>query len=369
VQRIVAMVAVVALVLASAGIGAAVALRFRDRETTFPSLSRETVPFEQSPSDGSGSRLDLDIDSIVDEVSPAVVNITTSIANGATGGAGTGMVISEDGYVLTNNHVITNAAQIEVQLGGSGDTHDAEVVGYDVADDVAVIKIDDVSDLTTIKAGDVDDVETGDAIVALGNALGRGGDPQVVAGRVVGLDRSVTAGDGFGDAETLRGMIQVEAQIVPGDSGGPLVNADGEVIGMNTAASVDRMGLGSENTGFAIPIERVMKIADQIRDGDESNGVHIGPRGLLGVQVSGAPTSDVSGAAVAGVLDGGPADDAGIETGDVIVTVDGERVHSGEELTDALADSHPGDHVKVEWVDGNGNDHSETVQLTSGSPD
>jgi S1-C subfamily serine protease len=401
-KRLLAIVAIVALVVASAGIGAAVASAFdnhssRSFSSAVPNTPRSPFsdPFgsgssgsDSSGSDsqrnGSSANGDIDVQRIADEVTPAVVNIFTEINNGQGEAAGTGIVISSDGDVLTNNHVIANATRIRAQIGGKGSMHDATAVGYDVGDDIALIKIEDVSGLTHADLGDAGDVKAGDPIVAIGNALGRGGEPQVVSGVVAALDQSVTAGDGTGDAETLHGMIQIDAPIQSGDSGGPLVNADGEVIGVNTAASVGGFRMESAaRVAFSIPIDKAMSVVKQIESGDEKDGVHIGARGLLGVEVrrensgndngfpfgdDGGTDSNQSGATVAGVTSGGPADHAGIEQGDVITSVDGKAIDSPSELSDTLADSHPGDKVKVGWVDGSGNDHSATVRLASGPP-
>jgi S1-C subfamily serine protease len=381
-KRIAALVAIVALVLASAGVGAAIATAVNDKSQSFPTAGPDLSLGDTS--DGSSSTLPsgLDVSGIAERVTPSVVNIFTTIGDNDGEAAGTGIVITSDGKVLTNNHVIENASEIRVQIGGEGSFREATTIGYDNDDDIALLQINDVSGLTAAKLGDVSDVQAGDPIVAIGNAQGRGGSPEVVAGEVAALNQSVTAGDGRGDAETLHGMIQIRAAIRSGDSGGPLINAGGEVIGVNTAASVGRFEMQSAaRVAFAIPIDKAMSVAKQINAGDESDGVHIGPRGLLGVQVerdlssdSGAPFDDDStgssdaGAVVVEVQNDSPADDAGIEAGDVIVEVDGENVDTGSELIDVLADSHPDDQVRVTWLDESGDEHSATVRLTSGPP-
>jgi S1-C subfamily serine protease len=378
-RKLAAIVAVIALVLASAGIGAAVATRLHDNSTSFTSLSPRHSP--SSGSSGSSSTGSVDMSAITAKVDPAVVNIYTTINNGQGQAAGTGMVITSNGEVLTNNHVISGATSISVQIGGTGSRHSAHVIGYDKTDDVALMKIDDVSGLKTISAGNVASVSAGDAVVAIGNALGRGGTPAAVEGRVAALNQSVTAGDNSGDAETLHGMIQVSASIQPGDSGGPLVNSNGEVIGMNTAASVGRFFQdSSSNVAFAIPIDKALSIVHQIERRDESGNVHLGARGILGVQVQsgsssgglfpfgGNGSSSQNGATVAGVESGSPADKAGIASGDVITAIDGKSISSASALSDALANSHPKDKVRVTWSDSSGQQHTATVRLASGPP-
>jgi len=193
---------------------------------------------------------------------------------------------------------------------------------------------------------------------------------------VTALDQKVTAGDiGSAKSETLHGMIQISAPIEPGDSGGPLVDANGKVIGMNTAAAqnVSFFGGGGSSTAFAIPIDKAIAIIEQIRDGHDSDTVHVGERGILGVQVRnpgslGDTTPVTSGAAVVGVKDGTPADDAGIGAGDVITAIDGNTVRSASDLTAAMFKYHPDDQVKVTWVDENGDSHTDSVTLIPGPP-
>ena len=384
-KRIGAAIAAVALVLASAGIGAAVAVTVRggDRNDRTSSALPNIPNFPLTPgtggssSNGSGT---LDVNAIAAKVNDTIVNINTTL--GQTGrAAGTGMVISPDGYVLTNNHVIADATSIQATIGGKGSAHSAKVVGYDVADDVALIKVDGVSNLKTITFGDPSKLETGDPVVAIGNALGKGGTPTATQGKITALDQDVTAGDPGGVSETLHGMIQIDAPIQPGDSGGALLNADAEVIGMNTAAAGSRFAgqLGS-NVGFAIPVDNATTVVHQIQSGDESDGVHIGDRALLGVQVRDASSQSAfgdggsnaapvdTGALVVGVEDGSAAANAGIATGDVIVSVDGKDIAGQNELHLSLTKYHPGDKVTVVWVDSSGNRHSGSVELKLGPP-
>jgi S1-C subfamily serine protease len=317
---------------------------------------------------------DIDVEQIAARVSPAVVNLHVLLSSGyAT--AGSGLVISPAGHVLTNNHVINGARAINVEFGATGDRAEAEVLGYDMGDDVALLKLQDVSDLDTIRTAHSTTVSRNDSVVAIGNALGAFGKPSAVGGTVTALNQSITAGDGA-EREVLPNMIRFSGAIRPGDSGGALVDSRGRVVGMNTAADpggADRFGLNAGTTGFAIPIETALAIADQIRAGDDSNGVHIGDRALLGVALSeeseAGPFDDGgTGALVTEVDEDTAAAAAGIEAGSTIVGVAGRAIRSNDDLRNALDRYHPGDRVVVRWVDADGDARRATVTLREGPP-
>jgi S1-C subfamily serine protease len=289
------------------------------------------------------------------------------------------MVISPDGLVLTNNHVINGAADLQVEIGGDGSSHSAKVLGYAVADDVALVQIKGVSHLKTVPLGDSSHIAVDDGVVAIGNALGRGGTPTVSQGTVAALDQTITAGDDSGSTETLHGLIQIDAAIQPGDSGGPLVNADGDVVGMNTAAAATNgFRQGTSNIAFAIPINTARAIAAQIVQGKSSSTVHIGARGIMGVSVrdvasqgqsgSRGANNTASGALVVQVQSGGPADGAGLARGDVITAVAGQTVTSVTQLNVAMDQYHPGDKVGITWFDASGDKHTANVTLIEGPP-
>jgi S1-C subfamily serine protease len=231
---------------------------------------------------------------IAAKVDPGLVDIVTTLGYQGGKAAGTGMVLTSTGEVLTNNHVINGATSIKATDVGNGRTYTARVVGYDKSHDVAVLQLQNASGLQTVTLSS-NSPQAGEKVVALGNALGKGGTPSVATGRITGLGRSITASDeGAADAERLTGMIGHNAPIQPGDSGGPLVNTDGEVIGMNTAAS-DSSASGSPSPSgqaqtatqaFAIPVTRASSIADQIEAGTPSSTVHIGATAFLGVETS-----------------------------------------------------------------------------------
>jgi S1-C subfamily serine protease len=319
-----------------------------------------------SSSSNNGPLSQSDIESRID---PAVADINTTL-NGQGSAAGTGMVITSSGQVLTNNHVIQGASSIRVQVGGSGRTYSAHVVAVDPADDVALLQLENASGLTTISIGDSSKVSVGDPIVAIGNALGRGGTPQASQGTVTALNRTITASDiGGSNAETLSGLIQIDAPIQPGDSGGPLVNNSGQVVGMDTAAETNglRRRAQPSTVGFAIPINTAMSIARQMASGQSSPNIQSGQGPLLGVEVQDA-AGQTSGALVAGVQSGSPAASAGLVAGDVITGLGGTRVDSAAALGTAIHGHHVGDQVKVTWVDQSGQQHSATVKLAAGPP-
>ncbi|TMC47155.1 MAG: PDZ domain-containing protein [Chloroflexi bacterium] len=293
-----------------------------------------------------------------------------TLADGAGSAAGTGMVISSSGEVLTNNHVVDGAQSISVQVAGTGPTYSAHVLGYDVTADVALIKVDGAPSLTTVNLGDSSTVSVGDAVTAVGNALGRSGPPSVTTGSVTALDQQITASDqGGANAETLNGLIQIDALIQPGDSGGPLVNAANQVVGMDTAAASSgrfRIRQQGSRVAFAIPINAALTIAHEIEaGGGGDSAVQTGDRAFLGV---GTQDGNGDGAQVTSVQQGSPADDAGLAAGDVITGLDGTTVDSPTTLRSAILRHHPGDRVGVTWRDGSGNQHTATVTLTSGPP-
>jgi len=320
----------------------------------------------------SGSKV-LTTSQIATQTDPGLVDINTTLGYQQARAAGTGMVLTSSGEVLTNNHVINGATSITARDIGNGRTYQAKVVGYDHGHDVAVLQLQGASGLQTVNLGDSGSASSGQKVVALGNALGKGGTPAVATGHIAGLGASITASDeGAGTAEQLTGLIHHNAGIQPGDSGGPLVNTAGQVIGINTAASQGTQFQGQQTQAFAIPINQAKSIAGQIEAGTSSTTVHIGPTGLLGVQIMSAGSAAANGiqtgagATVAGVVAGAPAAGAGLTQGDVIVSVDGQSVSSPEQLQSALGQHHPGDSVTIGWQDQTGQTQSASVVLANG---
>ena len=335
--------------------------------TTNPSSPSNNGNNPVTPPSGQSSGQPASPDSIAASIDPAVVDINGTLSGGGQV-SGTGQVLTSSGIVLTNNHVIEGTTSLSLQVDGAGQTYTATVLGTDVADDIALLQMNGASNLKTINIGDSSTVQIGDSVVAIGNALGRGGTPQATSGSVTALNQTITAGDSSATAETLNGTIEVNAFIQPGDSGGPLVDANGRVIGIDTAAqSSGRFGSQTgSNVGFAIPINSAMDIARQIEAGRASSNVQIGTRGVLGVEVS--TTQSGSGAVVNGVQSGSPAGAAGIATGSVITSINGQSVSGPAALSTALLGKHPGDSVNVGWNDASGGHHAANITLEAGPP-
>ena len=320
----------------------------------------------------SGTKV-LTTSQIAAQVDPGLVDVVTTLGYQHGEAAGTGLVLTSSGEVLTNNHVIDGATSIRVTDVGNGRTYPARVVGYDHSHDIAVLQLQGASGLKTVTLGNSSSAAAGQKVVALGNAGGKGGTPSVATGRIASLGASITASDASaGTSERLTGLIHHDAGIQPGDSGGPLVNTAGQVIGINTAASSGFQIQAGHTQAFAIPINRAVSIASQIEAGTASATVHIGATGLMGVEVmsagnaaaSGVPAG--SGAAMAAVIPNSPAAGAGLTGGDVINSVDGQRVSSPSALQSALGQHHPGDSVRISWADTAGQTHSATVVLITG---
>ena len=288
----------------------------------------------------------LDIQGILAKVQPSVVTVETSAdtGEGIFEGAGSGIVLSADGLVLTNAHVIGSIGDITVRLS-DGSEHEATLVGASPEDDVAVIQVQDVDDLVPAELGSSDDLRVGDEVIAIGNALNLGGEPTVTRGIVSALDRDLTAED-----VTLEGLIQTDAAINPGNSGGPLVNAAGQVVGMNTAIVAD-----AQNLGFSIAIDRARPIIEDLEAGE---GEVTPDQAFLGVSssdIADLPDEvranfdiDVDeGAFVTEVVPDSAADEAGLEAGDVIVEIDGEEVTESSQVRDRILDKEPGEEVEI----------------------
>jgi S1-C subfamily serine protease len=308
-------------------------------------------------------------------VDPGLVDVVSTLGLQQAQAAGTGLVLTPSGEILTNNHVIEGATSIRVTDVGNGRSYPARVSGYDRSHDIAVLQLQGASGLATVTLGNSSTAAVRQKVVALGNAGGKGGIPSVAAGRITGLGASITASDASaGTSEQLTGLINHNADIQPGDSGGPLVNTAGQVIGIDTAASSGfTIQSGQAKTqAFAIPVNEAVSIASQITAGTSSSTVHIGPTGFLGVAVMSAGNAAAdgvqpgTGAALAGLVPGSPAGRAGLAAGDVIVSVDGHSVSSPSALQSALELHHPGDSVSISWTDQAGQTHSATIVLATG---
>jgi S1-C subfamily serine protease len=323
---------------------------------------------------------------IAAKVSPALVDINSTFSYQSAQGAGTGIVLTANGEVLTNNHVINGATKISVTDVGNGKTYNATVVGYDSSHDVAVLQLQGASGLPTAQLANSSSAAVGQSVVAIGNAGGTGGTPSSAGGSITAVNQSITAGDQLdGTSEQLSGLIQVNADIQAGDSGGSLVNTAGQVIGMDTAASSSFSIQTSGTEGFAIPINQAETIVQQIESGQGSATAHVGPSAFLGVLLAssgssqngsgfggggfgGSSGSSGSGLTISSVVSGGAADQAGLGAGDVITSLDGQAVDSASTLSGLMVSHHPGDKVQIGWTDASGQSHTTTVVLGSGPP-
>ncbi len=311
-----------------------------------------------------------------------VINVTFSY-QGAEG-AGTGIVLTSNGTVLTNNHVIDGATSISVTDLANGKTYSAAVEGYSKSNDIAVLQLQNASGLTTAKIADSSKVKVGDAVVGVGNAGGTGSFTPA-GGSVTGLNQSITVSDElYGTTTTLSGLIEVNADIQSGDSGGSLVNEDGQVIGVDTAAAASN-GQSATSQGYAVPINTAMAIVKQIESGTSTDTIHVGGTAALGVLItssdsgsgagglgglggsqSGTGTGTASGAEVQSVVDGGAAAKAGVEDGSVITKLGGHTISSSSDLSELMLSYHPGDKVSLTWTDSSGQSHTATVTLGTG---
>jgi S1-C subfamily serine protease len=298
-----------------------------------------------------------------------VVVIRTTLGYQGASAAGTGMVLTSSGEILTNNHVIRGATKVTVVVPGTSHSYTANVVGYDVADDVAVLRAVGASDLATVTTAASSKVAVGDRVTALGNAGGTGS-LSSVTGSVTELQRSIVVSDDDGGAARLTGLIGADANVVPGDSGGPLLNSAGAVIGMNTAGSTGYASRSSSGTqAYAIPIGKALSIAQQIEAGHGSTRIHIGATSFLGVQVASSLRNGdftTPGAVIAGVLRGSPAAAAGLSSGDVITAIDGHATSTPNSVSAAIIAKKPGAKVTIRLTDRSGESHSLRVTLTSG---
>jgi S1-C subfamily serine protease len=299
------------------------------------------------------------------KIGTGVVVINTALGYQQASAAGTGMVLTSSGEILTNNHVIRGATTVRIVVPGTTHRYTAKVVGYDVADDVAVLKAVGASNLKTVSTAASAAVRVGSRVTAVGNANGAG---RLISARgtVTGVNKSITVSDDSGGSESLTGLIETNANLQPGDSGGPLLNSSGKVIGMDTAAASGFVLRSSASDGYAIKIGKALSIAKQIVAGHSSARVHIGATAFLGVQIQSGTSG--SGVVVAGVVAGGPAAAAGISAGDVIVSIDGNAINSSNDVASVVLTKKPGATVAVTIADQFGSEQTVNVTLTSGPP-
>ena len=386
----------------AAGLAVAVVLLFFTPASGSSLPGSDAVP-APAPSDAplaSGQQ------GIVNKVKPGLVLINTTLQYDSEAAAGTGMVVNADGLVLTNNHVIEDSTKMTATVISTGKTYPARVVGYDQTGDVALIQLQNASGLTTVPIGNSSSAKAGEAVVAMGNAEGQG-HITATPGHVTAVNTVITASDEAGSTttETLHGMIQTNADIVPGDSGGPLASSAG-VIGMDTAGNDPSDQ--EPAAGFAIPINTALSIARQIAAGHASSVITVGYPPFLGVFIGSGSSSNPqtqaqqqeqqngdsgdsgstptcytsnedltvpsaiapvnSGALIDGTICGSPAASAGMTGGAVITAVNGQAVGSPDGFAKIMTRFHPGDTISVTWVSPSGQRTTTSLHLTAGPP-
>ena len=309
-----------------------------------------------------------DVHGVLDKVGNAVVAIEVGQQRGQNiygTGAGSGFIISDDGYVITNNHVVEGADAITVKFA-DGTTEDATLVGTSPTHDVAVVKINNIHGATPLKLADTAGLRVGDDVLAIGNALDLGDSPTVTLGIVSAKGRSIDTQGENGQTEHLQGLIQTDAAINPGNSGGPLVNANAEVVGINSAGVQ-----GANNIGFAIDINSVKDVIDQLKQGKDVAAsdpfVGVGTTSVSDLDDQARQQYDVQvdqGAVITQVVSGSAADKAGLQEGDVVVKADGKAVTSSDDLRSAIQAKKPGDKLTLTVNRGS---TETTIDVTVGS--
>jgi putative serine protease PepD len=344
----------VGAIVAGGLVGAA--LWDRDGSTT----TSATQVVEQRPTNTVPGE-DLDVQGLLNKVSPSVVSIHTGTRDGDA--AGSGIVVSDDGLVLTNAHVVEGAQTIEVDFS-DGRTVEARLIGAVPENDVALVKAEGLAEpVTAAELGSSSALQVGDEVVAIGNALNLGDDPSVTTGIVSALSRSIQSPTG----DVLADLIQTDAAINPGNSGGPLVNSKGQVVGVNTAILAD-----AQNIGFALSIDSITSIIDDLKAGREVQDT----RPMLGVETLDVAGVDpqvaqrfgitaTAGAFVQRVQAGTGADAAGLQAGDVIVGVEDRRIRTSADVGQEIRSYEPGDQVRI-VIERNGEEQTVTATLGGG---
>jgi len=308
-----------------------------------------------------------DVQAVLSRVEPAVVAIDSQSGGSSGSGdfveaAGTGMILTADGEVLTNNHVVSGATSVTVTLFGQTKALPAHVLGTDPSVDVALVQIDHASNLPTVTLGDSSQTRVGDSVLAIGNALALAGGPSVTEGIVSAENRTLSAQNDSGQTENLTGLLQTDAAINPGNSGGPLVDSQAQVVGMNTAVASSSSGNApTQNIGFAITVDSVKPLLAQLRKGGTGGagsspsstvpintayiGVTVGPiTPALQQQDHLTPTT---GALVLSVQSGSPAEKSALQVNDVIVSLNGTAITSPDDLHSAIHPLKPGQQVAL----------------------
>ncbi|HEX4520368.1 MAG TPA: trypsin-like peptidase domain-containing protein [Gaiellaceae bacterium] len=296
-----------------------------------------------------------------------IVDITTVVPYSKEVSYGTGVVLTPDGEVVTNNHVIRGATQVKVHDLDNNRRYAARIVGYSVAADVALLRLNHASGLQTIVPGPV---HVSQAVIGLGND-GRSGSPRAEPGKVTGLAATITAFADDGGSEKLTGLISTSAPLQPGDSGGPLLDSSGRTIGIDTAGSpLFILGPNARHRGYAIPFARVRTIVKQIGQGRTSASVHVGPTAFLGLtfQPSNAYTGLSPGLTIVTVAKDSPAEAAGLRPGDLLTSINNVQLAAAPDFEAFLFRTRPGTRLRVGWTDLTGGTHAAPIVAATGPP-
>jgi S1-C subfamily serine protease len=285
-----------------------------------------------------------------------LVRVVSTMKYAQATAAGTGMVLTSSGEVVTNHHVVEGSTSIKVKVMSTGKTYTAKVVGTDAKDDVAVLQLSGASGLSTVTT-DSDAVSVGDAVTAVGDANGTVSYLSAAKGTVLATGQSITTqSEATASSERLTGLIKISSDVISGDSGGATYDSEGEVLGMTTAASSG----SADVVGYAVPIAKVLRVAEDLENGVSSARYDYGSPAFLGIGLG------QSGTTVQGVYDGTSAAKAGLSAGDRITAVGGTKVQTATQLHDAIATHSSGDRVSVTWTDTAGASHTATVTLGTG---
>ena len=341
---LISFLALVAAVAIGAGAGIGVWETTHDDEPAAATTSESPTTTPVASSTG-----DLTIHDIYEKAKDGVVHITTQVGptdpfSGQSAATGSGFVYDDEGHIVTNQHVVAGAETVQVRFP-DGKEYRATVVGTDPSTDVALLKLQSPpADLQALELGAAEDLEIGDLVVAIGSPFGLQG--TVTAGIVSALDRELTAPDGF----TIDGAVQTDAAINPGNSGGPLLDGQGRVVGVNSQITSESGA--NDGIGYAVPAETIEEVVAALRAGRSIE------RPYLGVRMSDAD----QGAQIVEVVDGSPADEAGLQVGDVVTEVGGDEIDSSDDLRRAVAEAQPGDELELH-VTADGDERDVTVEL------
>jgi S1-C subfamily serine protease len=340
-QSAVGLFVLVALVAALAGLmGIVVGVRLDDRGSTAgaPPRSASDQPLDVAEPRPDGLRR-IDVASVADRLAPSVVTISADISQvGRSGGSvGTGMIITSDGEILTNAHVVEGATAIRVRLAGETEPRPATLLAADASNDLALLRITG-DGFPPVTFADPDSIRIGDEVVAIGFALDLDGEPSVTRGIVSALGRTISTSSG-----ALNGLIQTDAAISSGNSGGPLVNGAGEVVGINTAVARGSATTAASNIGFAISSGEAIAVIESLRNHSDGS---VREQGYLGVGLADR-TDGGQGAVITEVQPGTPAADAGMVEGDIVLAVDDSVIEGSLGLIAAIRDREPGQEIRI----------------------